>query len=63
MFGKKKFKKKTHPHNKPLDLQGELIEAVTSRNDLVVDPAAGSFSVLDACRIRGRNFLGCDVQL
>ena len=58
-----KIKKKKHPHNKPLDLQGELIEAVTSRNDLVVDPAAGSFSVLDACRIRGRNFLGCDVKL
>ena len=54
--------KKTHPHNKPIDLQGELIEAVTSRDDLVVDPAAGSFSVLDACRIRGRNFLGCDIQ-
>ena len=50
-----------HPHNKPVGLQGDLIEAVTSRNDLVVDPAAGSFSVLDACRMRGRNFLGCDI--
>ena len=53
--------KKTHPHNKPIDLQGELIEAVSSQGDLVVDPAAGSFSVLEACRIRGRNFLGCDI--
>ena len=55
------FEKK-HPHHKPVDLQGELIEAVTARNDLVVDPAAGSYSVLDACRMRGRNFLGCDIQ-
>ncbi len=54
--------KKTHPHNKPIDLQAELIEAVSSQGDLVVDPAAGSFSVLEACRLRGRNFLGCDIQ-
>ena len=58
-----KIPSKTHPHNKPIDLQGELIEAVTARNDLVVDPAAGSFSVLEACRLRGRNFLGCDLQV
>ena len=57
-----KILKKTHPHNKPIDLQGELIEAVSSSGDLVVDPCAGSFSVLDACRMRGRNFLGCDVS-
>ena len=57
-----KIPKKTHPHNKPVELQGELIEAVTSHGDLVVDPAAGSFSVLGACEIRGRNFLGCDLQ-
>ncbi len=57
-----KIPKKTHPHNKPVELQGELIEAVTSHGDLVVDPAAGSFSVLGACEMRGRNFLGCDLQ-
>ena len=57
-----KIPSKTHPHNKPIDLQSELIEAVTARNDLVVDPAAGSFSVLEACRLRGRNFLGCDLK-
>lgn len=57
-----KIPKKKHPHNKPIDLQAELIEAVTSQGDVVVDPAAGSFSVLDACRMRGRNFLGCDIQ-
>ena len=57
-----KIKTKTHPHNKPINLQGELIEAVTGEGDLIVDPAAGSFSVLEACRLRGRNFLGCDTQ-
>lgn len=57
-----KIGKKTHPHNKPILLQAELIEAVTSAEDLVVDPAAGSFSVLEACKLKGRNFLGCDIQ-
>ena len=56
-----KIPKKTHPHTKPVKLQGELIEAVTLEGDLVVDPAAGSFSVLESCRLRGRNFLGCDI--
>ena len=57
-----RMRRKNHPHNKPVELQGELIEAVTAQNDLVVDPAAGSFSVLEACLQRGRNFLGCDIQ-
>ena len=48
-------------HRKPTALQARLIEAVTERGDVVVDPAAGSYSVLDACRAAGRNFLGCDI--
>ena len=55
--------KKTHPHNKPVQLQARLIEAVTAPQDLVIDPAAGSFSVLEACRVIGRNFLGCDIAV
>lgn len=49
-------------HPKPIGLQGELIEAVTNRGDIVVDPASGSFSVMEACKIRGRHFLGCDLN-
>ena len=49
-------------HPKPIGLQGELIEAVSNRGDVVIDPAAGSFTVLEACQIRGRNFLGCDIN-
>ena len=54
-------KNKKHPHQKPLGLQKILIEAVTNLNDLVVDPAAGSYSVLEACLLSQRNFLGCDI--
>jgi site-specific DNA-methyltransferase (adenine-specific) len=48
-------------HAKPIKLQARLIEALTNPRDIVIDPAAGSYSVLDACRLTGRQFLGCDI--
>ena len=51
-----------HTHKKLLDLQGELIATVSNTGDIVIDPAAGSFSVMEACKLRGRNFLGCDLN-
>lgn len=50
-----------HPHTKPVGLQKRLIEAVTNPGDVVVDPAAGSYSVFEACRLAGRKFLGGDL--
>ena len=55
-------KRNGHTHKKPVKLQGELIAAVSNDGDIVMDPAAGSFSVLDACKLQGRNFLGCDLN-
>ena len=49
-------------HPKPVGLQAELIAAVSDAGDVVIDPAAGSFSVLEACRKQGRRFLGCDIN-
>lgn len=51
-----------HPHAKPVDLQGALIAAVSHEGDYVIDPAAGSFSVLEAALNRCRTFLGCDLN-
>ncbi|MBF2755953.1 MAG: site-specific DNA-methyltransferase [Gammaproteobacteria bacterium AqS3] len=51
-----------HPHKKPVNLQAALIEAVTQEGDLVVDPAAGDFTVLEAARQTNREFLGCDLN-
>ncbi len=51
-----------HPHKKPLDLQGELIAAVSNEGDIVLDPAAGDFTVLEAAKLCRRNFLGCDLN-
>lgn len=50
-----------HPHAKPYRLTEALIKAVTRRGDLVVDPAAGSYVVLEACVASGREFIGCDL--
>ncbi|MGI9951006.1 site-specific DNA-methyltransferase [Moorellaceae bacterium AZ2] len=50
-----------HPHCKPVGLQKRLIEAVTNPGDVVLDPAAGSYSVLEACKLAGRKFLGADL--
>lgn len=49
------------PHAKPLGLQSRLIEALTHPGDTVIDPAAGSFSVFESCKLTGREFLGCDI--
>ncbi len=58
-----KIKDKNHTHSKPIELQKKLIEAVTNRGDVVVDPAAGGFSVMKSALDMGRNFLGCDLVL
>jgi len=50
-----------HPHIKPIGLITRLIGAVTEPGDLVVDPAAGSFTVMRAARQLQRDFTGCDL--
>ena len=49
-------------HKKPIGLQGELIASVSNDGDVVIDPASGSFSVMESCKLHGRNFLGCDIN-
>ena len=48
-------------HQKPIGLTMRLIRAVTDPGDLVVDPAAGTFSTLHACELTNRRFYGCDL--
>jgi site-specific DNA-methyltransferase (adenine-specific) len=49
-------------HAKPIGLQARLIQALTNVGDIVIDPAAGSYSVLAACLQSDRRFLGCDIR-
>lgn len=50
-----------HPHSKPAGIQLRMIKALTKRGDLVVDPCAGGYGVLDACQTSARQFVGCDL--
>jgi site-specific DNA-methyltransferase (adenine-specific) len=56
-----KIDRRLHPHIKPTGLITRLIAAVTLPDDLVVDPAAGSFAVMHAAHQLGREFIGCDL--
>lgn len=50
-----------HPHAKPVQLTYRLIRCLTKTGDLVVDPCAGGYGALDACRASGREFMGGDL--
>ncbi len=54
--------KKSHTHQKPIGLQQELINAVSNEGDVIVDPAAGSFSVMESAVNANRLFLGTDIN-
>lgn len=54
--------KKVHPHSKPIGLQQRLIEATTKDGDYVLDPASGSYSIFEACKNIGRDFIGGDIE-
>lgn len=54
---------KLHPHSKPRGLQEALILSCTQEGDIVLDPAAGSFSVFECCKETNRNFLGTNLKI
>jgi site-specific DNA-methyltransferase (adenine-specific) len=56
-----KVDRKIHPHIKLRGLLTRLIAATTKVGDVVVDPCAGSFLVLDICQELGRDFVGVDI--
>ena len=53
---------KVHPHSKPINLQTRLISATTDKGDIVLDPAAGGYSVLEACKAAMVDFIGGDIE-
>lgn len=56
-----KAERNRHRHAKPVPMIEAAIRCSTEPGDLVVDPCAGGYSVLDACRATGRTFIGCDL--
>jgi hypothetical protein len=55
------IKDKIHAHQKPFGLQNAVIKATTDPGDVVIDPVAGSFSVMYAAHACGGRFLGGDI--
>lgn len=53
--------KRQHPHQKPRELIKALITATTQEGDLIIDPCAGSFVVLEVCQELNRNYYGVDL--
>ena len=54
-----KIKRKKHVHEKPYGLLYKLVKTCTKIDDLVVDPAAGSYNVGKVCMELNRRFKGC----
>ena len=52
--------KKTHPHQKPLDLLAKMIEHSSKEGDLVFDPFCGSGSTCMAAQNKNRKWLGIE---
>jgi len=51
-----------HPHKKPVQLQARLLGAVTRPGDVIIDPAAGSFSSMESCALLDdRIYYGTDL--
>lgn len=57
-----KLTNKEHPHTKPYELQKRLILATTKKDDYILDPCSGSYSVFEACKETKRNFVGGDIK-
>jgi site-specific DNA-methyltransferase (adenine-specific) len=53
---------RVHETQKPVDLMVELIELFTDPGDLVWDPYGGSMTTGVACLMRGRRFIGHEMQ-
>jgi site-specific DNA-methyltransferase (adenine-specific) len=53
--------RRIHVHAKPHILTERLIRAATKRGDLIIDPCAGGYGVLDACLASGCEFIGGDL--
>lgn len=53
--------RRIHPHAKPYVLTERLIRATTKPGDIIIDPCAGGYGVLEACQATGREFIGGDL--
>lgn len=61
-FFKNKFETQIHSTQKPFLLWTMLIMISSNKNDIVFDPFAGSASSGVACKVNGRQYIGCELD-
>ena len=54
--------KREHPTQKPVPLARWILEKFAKEGDLIFDPFAGSGSFLVACKQKGFEFVGCEIN-
>ena len=53
---------KTHPTEKPVELNKIMIENSSNENDVILDPFMGTGSTALACKELNRNFIGIEID-
>lgn len=61
-FFQNKFEKQIHSTQKPFLLWTMLIMISSNKNEIVFDPFAGSASSGVACKVNGRQYIGCELD-
>ena len=51
-----------HPTEKPVALMEDIITSITRKDDIILDPFAGSGSALVAAKKTGRRFIGIEME-
>lgn len=61
-YNKEDKEKYQHPTIKPLPIIQQMIENSSLPGDIVFDPFLGSGTTAVACKLTGRNFIGCEID-
>lgn len=57
-----RFSRYFHPEAIPLSIAIEFVNYMSDEGDLVLDAFTGSGTVLEACKILDRNYIGVDIS-
>lgn len=61
-YNKEDKEKYQHPTIKPLSIIQQMVENSSLPGDIVFDPFLGSGTTAVACKLTGRNFIGCEID-
>lgn len=62
VIGLKEKRYGKHPTQKPVKLMEHFVKLLSNVGDMILDPFMGSGSTGVACKLLGRNFIGCELD-